>query len=135
MQLRNENEEFLAYPNRQKADLSQQPQFSLIALDEMEHCDDAADETTQTLYSQPLSLPMRGEYNLPQVSDDLFVEEADDEVFWPKNTNKFIPNGEDGGRKRKMRHVSRIGDNQKKKMKDFCRDLFNVKSSSPQHLG
>ena len=47
----------------------------------------------------------------------------------PINPNKHIQNYEDGGRKRKLRHVSKIASFKRgpDAINPFCKDLFNVK--------
>lgn len=45
------------------------------------------------------------------------------------NPNKFVSNDQDGGRRRKLRHVSKIESfvRGKDAIKGFCKDLFSVK--------
>ena len=48
------------------------------------------------------------------------------------NPNKHIHNNQDGGRRRKLRHVSKIDNfvRGKDAIKSYCKDLFNVKNRS-----
>ena len=50
------------------------------------------------------------------------------------NPNKHVQNGEDGGRKRKLRHVSKIDCFKRGSdaIKPFCKDLFGSKSLFPE---
>lgn len=61
--------------------------------------------------------------------DLLDDEEPEEEMYKIVNTNKHISNGNDGGRTRKMRHISKIQTFKRghDAIKPFCKDLFAVK--------
>lgn len=56
-------------------------------------------------------------------------DDQDEEMIKPVNPNKHIQNYEDGGRRRKLRHVSKIDCFKRGKdaINPFCKDLFGVK--------
>ena len=63
------------------------------------------------------------------VSNNLFDDEPEEEMIQIVNPNKHVQNYEDGGRRRKLRHVSKIETFKRGKdaIKSFCKDLFSVK--------
>jgi len=65
------------------------------------------------------------------------TDSEDDEVLIPVvNPNKHVSNGEDGGRKRKLRHVSKIEHLKlrgKDHLKECCTNLFGTGDETKQH--
>ena len=61
----------------------------------------------------------------------LDYEEEEEEMIPIVNTNKHISNTVDGGRRRKLRHISKISTFKRghDAIKPFCRDLFGVKKT------
>ena len=62
-----------------------------------------------------------------------FEDEQEEEMIKIVNPNKHIQNYEDGGRRRKLRHVSKIDCFKRGKdaINPFCKDLFGVKQLAP----
>lgn len=71
-------------------------------------------------------------------SNEFGFTESDDEDFLIPvvNPNKHVSNQEDGGRKRKLRHVSKIEhlhQRGKEAIKECCTDLFGAGKSEGSH--
>ena len=68
------------------------------------------------------------------VQNNLFDDEPEEEMIQIVNPNKHVQNYEDGGRRRKLRHVSKIETFKRGKdaIKSFCKDLFSVKQMPSQ---
>ena len=60
-----------------------------------------------------------------------FEDELEEEMIKIVNPNKHVQNYEDGGRRRKLRHVSKIECFKRGKdaINPFCKDLFGVKQT------
>lgn len=69
--------------------------------------------------------------NLNQNSLEDYEDEPEEETYKIVNKNKHVFNGNDGGRTRKMRHISKIDTfiRGHEAIKPFCKDLFDVKKS------
>lgn len=66
-------------------------------------------------------------------ANDNEFEEEEEEMIPIVNPNKHIQNYEDGGRRRKNRHISKMDQfkNGKKAFIHCCKDLFGVKQQQP----
>ena len=92
------------------------------------------DEDSNSNFAEAFKLSAEQRYPLsfhPADSNE-FEDEQEEEMIKIVNPNKHVHNEQDGGRKRKLRHVSKIESFRRGKdaIKSFCKDLFSVKQNA-----
>ena len=101
----------------------------LLSLDK----DQDQEDFTQALSAQE-DLPFKTDFHPLAGRDNSFEDDAEEEMIKIVNPNKHVQNDQDGGRKRKLRHVSKIESFKRGKdaFKNCCKDLFNTKQSQTE---